>query len=104
MPSPRRPDQAELESFFVPSRIRRMREADGMTQLQVALKMGLGASSHMTISNWELGRKAPNRASLIDLWAWYRQLVRRGKFPDEFAEFSEQSSRHRRSEDADADE
>jgi transcriptional regulator with XRE-family HTH domain len=86
MPKPApRPDPKALAEFFTPERIKAMRQASGLTQLDVALKvLRMGPSSQMTVWNWEKGRKDPNPKYLADLWAWYRRLVRAGRVPDEF--------------------
>ena len=44
--------------------LKRLREAAGLSQVQLALRLGVSQS---TVANWEIGRRAPQARHLIKL-------------------------------------
>ncbi len=52
------------EMLLLPDRIRRLREQNGMTQSDLARKVGLTRSS---INGWEMGLAVPSTVNIVEL-------------------------------------
>jgi transcriptional regulator with XRE-family HTH domain len=55
-----------MDAKFFPGRLRELRERRGLTRLGLAIRLGVRQSA---VSNWELGYREPNYATLIALCA-----------------------------------
>jgi transcriptional regulator with XRE-family HTH domain len=57
-----------MDAKFFPGRLRELREGRGLTRLGLAIRLGVKQSA---VSNWELGYREPNYATLIALCATF---------------------------------
>lgn len=56
--------EADRKQVMIMDELKRLREAAGLSQVQLALRLGL---SQGTIAHWEIGRRAPQARHLIKL-------------------------------------
>lgn len=56
--------EADRKQVMIMDELKRLREAAGLSQVQLALRLGV---SQGTIAHWEIGRRAPQARHLINL-------------------------------------
>lgn len=59
----------------IQNNIKKYREAMGLTQPQLAEKMGLGEYGQQQVSQWENGKRSPNKKTLAKIAEILRQPV-----------------------------
>lgn len=63
-PGSKMQSEADRKMVMIMDELKRLREAAGLSQVQLALRLGV---SQGTIAHWEIGRRAPQARHLIKL-------------------------------------
>lgn len=63
-PGSKMQSEADRKQVMIMDELKRLREAAGLSQVQLALRLGV---SQGTIAHWEIGRRAPQARHLIKL-------------------------------------